>query len=105
MTPITSTMTIVSRTTRQQKLLAYEAAQSYVAQPEKSPSSIEIDPSTIIQIDDRIYTEITPDQTPEHAPGSKWNRHIETDQDRYNQEQGSLLRGIANCLGLARSVV
>ena len=35
---------------------AYEAAQNYIAQPEKSPSSIEIDPSTIIQIDDRIYT-------------------------------------------------
>jgi uncharacterized C2H2 Zn-finger protein len=92
------------KTTRRQQLQAYEAARSYVAQPEKS-TSIEIDPSTIIQIDDRIYTEITPDQTPEHAPGSKWNRHIETDQDRYNQEQGSLLRGIANCLGLARSVV
>ena len=43
------------KTTRRQKLQAYEAAQSYFAQPEKSPS-IEIDPSTIIQIDDRIYT-------------------------------------------------
>ena len=87
------------KTTRQQKLLAYEAAQSYVAQPEKSPSSIEIDPSTIIQIDDKIYTEITPDQTPAHAPVSKWNQHIETARDHYNQEQGNLFRGIASCIG------
>ena len=77
---------------------AYEAAQNYIAQPEKSPSSIEIDPSTIIQIDDRIYTEITPDKTPAHAPVSKWNQHIETARDHYNQEQGNLFRGIANCL-------
>ena len=92
------------KTTRRQKLQAYEAAQYYVAQPEKSPS-IEIDPSTIIQIDDKIYTEITPDQTPAHAPGSKWNQHIETARDHYNQEQGNLFRGIANCLGAARTVV